>query len=90
MPAARVGTRSATSPAFSLDLCGRTQVTSFSLAIDLPLVGDWNGDGFDEIGAYRPSSQRFYFDMDGNLQYGAPDFGYTWGAANVLPFARRG
>lgn len=27
---------------------------------DLPLSGDWNGDGVDTTGVYRPSNQTFY------------------------------
>ncbi len=28
---------------------------------DVPLIGDWNGNGFDEIGVYRPSTRTFHF-----------------------------
>ena len=28
---------------------------------DQPLVGDWNGDGCDTFGVYRPESARFYY-----------------------------
>lgn len=31
---------------------------------DIPIVGDWNGDGKDEIGVYRPSSSSFYKDVN--------------------------
>ncbi len=27
---------------------------------DIPLVGDWNGDGLDEIGVYRPSTAQWF------------------------------
>lgn len=27
---------------------------------DIPLIGDWNGDGVDTIGVYRPSTSTFY------------------------------
>ena len=34
---------------------------------DLPVTGDWDGDGYDEIGVYRPSTHTWMFDhnMDG-------------------------
>ena len=32
---------------------------------DIPVVGDWNGDGKDEIGVYR-SPGRWYLDYNGN------------------------
>ena len=31
---------------------------------DLPLTGDWNGDGIDTIGIYRPSTNTFYLAND--------------------------
>ena len=31
---------------------------------DVPLSGDWNGDGRDEIGVWEPGSRYFYLDMD--------------------------
>ena len=30
-------------------------------------LGDWNGDGVDEIGVYRPSVRRFFMDTDGDF-----------------------
>ncbi|MEA2238256.1 MAG: TolB protein [Thermoanaerobaculia bacterium] len=31
----------------------------FGQAGDLPIAGDWNGDGIDDIGVYRPGSSTF-------------------------------
>ncbi len=39
---------------------------SFGIPSDRPVAGDWNGDGFDEVGVWRPSTGRFYLDMDGS------------------------
>ena len=36
----------------------------FGAANDVPLAGDWNGDGFDEIGVYR--GNQFWLDANGN------------------------
>ena len=33
----------------------------FGAANDTPVVGDWNGDGVDEIGVFRSSANTFYF-----------------------------
>lgn len=27
---------------------------------DIPLAGDWNGDGVDTVGVYRPPNATFY------------------------------
>jgi hypothetical protein len=39
---------------------------SYGIATDRPVAGDWNGDGTDEIGVWRPSTGRFYLDIDGS------------------------
>jgi len=33
---------------------------------DVILSGDWDGDGIDEVGAFRPSNRIFYLDLNGN------------------------
>jgi hypothetical protein len=38
----------------------------FGVAIDLPVTGDWNGDGQSDAGVWRPSTGRFYLDANGN------------------------
>jgi hypothetical protein len=32
---------------------------AFGAADDLPIAGDWNGDGIDDIGVFRPSTGQF-------------------------------
>jgi hypothetical protein len=39
---------------------------SFGYPTDIPITGDWNGDGYDEIGVWRPSDFYFYLDYDAN------------------------
>ncbi len=87
IPVARVGTRSATNAAFTLDLGTSTQVTVFGVASDLPVVGDWDGDGLDNIGIYRPVGSGFYLDMDGNDVWSAPDRRAFFGVNGDLPIA---
>lgn len=58
----------------------------FGLSTDVPVVGDWNGDGLDEIGVYRPSAARFYLDADGDYLWNpALDTTARFGALNDLP-----
>jgi hypothetical protein len=42
---------------------------SFGVPADRPVTGDWNGDGFDEVGVWRPSTGRFYLDADGSFTW---------------------
>ncbi|MEP7286108.1 MAG: right-handed parallel beta-helix repeat-containing protein [Chloroflexota bacterium] len=44
--------------------------TTVGNANDLPVIGDWNGDGIDTVGVYRPS-QGLFFLQDSNAN-GAP------------------
>ncbi len=37
---------------------------------DIPVCGDWNGDGIDTVGVYRPGESRFYL-TDNFTSYGA-------------------
>jgi murein DD-endopeptidase MepM/ murein hydrolase activator NlpD len=43
--------------------------TSFGIGSDMPLVGDWNGDGKTDIGVWRSSNYTFYLDKSGNGRY---------------------
>ncbi|HEY7220929.1 MAG TPA: fibronectin type III domain-containing protein [Candidatus Binatia bacterium] len=44
------------------DLC----VSSFGQAGDLPVVGDWDGSGTDNIGVFRPGTGDWLLDLNGN------------------------
>ncbi len=35
--------------------------TSFGMSTDIPITGDWNGDGVTDVGVFRPSSRQFIF-----------------------------
>ena len=57
---------------------------------DVPLAGDWNGDGCDTVSLYRPSEGRFYVintlgSEDAGL--GAAELSYTFGNPGDTPFA---
>lgn len=57
-------------------------------ATDLPIVGDWNGDGIDTAGLYRPATATFYlWDRWTSLDVAKPDYSFVFGPANNLPEA---
>ncbi len=43
-----------------------TLTAPFGVSTDLPVTGDWNGDGKDEIGVWRPSTRKFLLDSNGS------------------------
>jgi hypothetical protein len=57
---------------------------SFGNPDDIPLLGDWNGDGIQEIGVFRKGS--WYLDYDGNgLWEPAQDKRYLFGNPYTIP-----
>jgi hypothetical protein len=60
---------------------------NFGLTGDLPVAGDWNGDGKAEIGVFRPSTQIFYLDYNGNRAWGAGDVSANFGLTGDRPVA---
>ncbi|MEP7286235.1 MAG: putative Ig domain-containing protein [Chloroflexota bacterium] len=60
--------------------------TALGASTDLPVVGDWNGDGIDTVGVFRPSTAQFFL-RDSNTP-GAPIvYTFTLGAPGDLPMA---
>lgn len=60
--------------------------STFGVTGDVPLIGDWNGDGDDEIGVYRPASRSFLLDMDGSGTWNPPaDITYVFGVSGDIP-----
>jgi hypothetical protein len=47
--------------------------------MDLPVTGDWNGDGMTEVGVFRPSSHTFF------LKNGIKTTTVNWGRSTYLP-----
>ena len=56
---------------------------TFGQAGDLPVVGDFNGDGVDEIGVYRDG--KWIIDTNGNRQIDAHDKVFELGEAGDKP-----
>ena len=47
------------------------------IAGDIPITGDWTGDGHAKAGIYRPSNGLFILDTNGNGQFDADDYVYN-------------
>ncbi len=64
------------------------RVDSFGTSGDTPIIGDWNGDGKDDIGVHR--SNQFYVDFNGNGQWDGitnSDVLFEFGLAGDTPIA---
>lgn len=55
----------------------------FGAADDIPLAGDWDGDGHDTIGVYRLKEQSFL--LRNSLESGVPDISVNFGADTDVP-----
>ncbi|MEW6118085.1 MAG: hypothetical protein AB1553_14480 [Nitrospirota bacterium] len=63
---------------------GVDNVFRFGLATDIPVTGDWDGNGTKEIGVFR--SGKWYLDMNGNGVWDpGADAVYTFGMAGDKP-----
>jgi uncharacterized protein (DUF2141 family) len=60
-------------------------VFSFGMAGDLPLGGDWNGDGGTGMGVFRAGT--WYLDASGDGQWGAGDATASFGMTGDIPAA---
>ncbi|WIM92999.1 glycoside hydrolase family 6 protein [Actinoplanes oblitus] len=60
-------------------------VADFAQSGDVPLIGDWDGDGRDGIGAYRPADRTFR--LRDALSAGGADVSFGYGTAGDTPIA---
>jgi hypothetical protein len=57
-----------------------------TVAGDIPLVGDWTGDGKAKVGIYRSSTGQWFLDANNNGIYDGGDYTYGFGGvANDIP-----
>jgi hypothetical protein len=56
-----------------------TTIVNWGLSTDLPVTGDWNGDGLHDVGIYRPSTHTFF------LKNGSVTTSINWGLDTDLP-----
>jgi hypothetical protein len=50
---------------------------------DIPFAGDWNGDGSDSIGLFRPSNATVY--LRNSLSTGVADAAFAFGESRYRP-----
>ena len=68
---------------FSFD--GKT--VRFGTTTDIPVTGDWDGDGYDELGVFRPKVEGFEQSVFYLVTRNWADLPYEVGAAdNTIPF----
>jgi hypothetical protein len=69
------------------DGSGADGSSKFGQSGDLPVTGDWNRDGVDEIGVFRPGTGQWFLDLNGNdrLDGKRTDGHYRFGTKNDLP-----
>ena len=48
------------------DGCGTDSCLQIGMSGDVPLIGDWTGNGASKVGLFRPSDGTFYLDYNGN------------------------
>jgi hypothetical protein len=58
-------------------------ITIFGTHNDIPVVGDWDGDGTVTIGIYRPADATFY--LRNSNSSGNPDLVVAFGSKNDIP-----
>ncbi|HEY0545995.1 MAG TPA: SBBP repeat-containing protein [Pyrinomonadaceae bacterium] len=64
----------------------QTVTINFGQNGDLPVSGDWNNDGIDSVGVFRPSAGQFFL-ADQNVQFPSVDHSPIFGTAGDLPIA---
>lgn len=58
-------------------------VFHYGAAEDVPVAGDWNGDGIDTIGVFHGG--RWHLDLDGNGRWSPADLAHQFGRAGDKP-----
>ncbi|HWP22578.1 MAG TPA: fibronectin type III domain-containing protein [Candidatus Binatia bacterium] len=96
---AKIGVFTAQTGMWILDYNGNGAVDScaidkcfgpFGAAGDIPVVGDWSGNGTAKIGVFRAATGEWFLDMNGNGQWDGPSvdkYIRGFGQAGDLPVA---
>jgi hypothetical protein len=62
-------------------------ILNFGLPGDLPVAGDWDGDGRDSVGVFRPSNAMWYLTNERSGQPGVTGGILNFGLPGDLPVA---
>ncbi|WIM92995.1 GH25 family lysozyme [Actinoplanes oblitus] len=54
---------------------------------DLPVTGDWDGNGKDSVGVFRPGTDSGTFHLSNDLTSGTSDYAFASGLPTDLPLA---
>ena len=54
---------------------------------DIPIAGDWNGDGADTVGLYNPTTCVFYLKNSNSTGYADVTFAYGLASGGLTPLA---
>jgi hypothetical protein len=75
----------------ALDDCATDVCAVFGGSGDLPVPGDWDGDGVSDLGVFRPATAEWFLDLDGDRQWGGcgTDGCHRFGTGEDLPVAVR-
>ena len=67
--------------------CTADTCINFGIQGDIPVTGDWNGDGTTKIGVFRPSIGWWFLDYNGNGQWDGctTDRCYNFGISEDTP-----
>jgi protocatechuate 3,4-dioxygenase beta subunit len=55
----------------------------YGAPLDIPLVGDWNGDGIDTVAVFNGG--QWYLDVDGDGKWSEGDLAFTYGQKGDTP-----
>ncbi|MEV5971648.1 LamG domain-containing protein [Streptomyces sp. NPDC051921] len=64
---------------------GNSYEMGYGGASDLPVVGDWNSNGADSVGVWRPSTHYFY--LNNELTNNVADLSFVYGASGMQPLS---
>gem|GEM_PF-750451 len=68
---------------FNYDNAGWSEYSfDWGVSTDIPVAGDWDGDGNDEAGLFRPSTSTWYFNYD---NAGSSEYSFDWGLSTDIP-----